>query len=1140
MNFVSPLNWSAALFLSGALLSCADSVTSEQASHSSQRKQVTEAATSPLTQGFSSPTAAYKPLTWYHVMNGNMSKVGLTKDLESMAEVGIGGTILFNVGLNMPKGDVIFNSDTHLDMIGHMAAESKRLGLSFSLHNCDGWSSSGGPWITPELSMKKVTWSETVVAGGNVNIKLREPTSLKNYYRDVAVLAYPSMDTELWDAQQKPTITASDEKFDIKVVSDHDITGYSTINAKSNDPVWLQFAYDKPTTVRFANLKLRFGKKLKYSFHTSDDGVTFTKQFNMPVRRPGKMRWELDEAFEGITAKYFRIVANKSINVHEAHLSATPRMANFLGRSSTARNDYSKLPAIGSVNQQHIIDPKSIRNLTADLAEDGTLHTQLPEGNWTIMRFGYTSTGVNNTPPTLEGRGLEVDKFSRSAFKVHYDAYVTDVVNKVKEVAPNAMQSLQIDSYEVGGQNWTQGYEQQFKEKYGYDLVPFLPLFAGKFVESSTTSEAVLWDTRDLNNHLAVENYYGYFTELAEQDNLTTYIEPYGFGPFNDVDVASKASIPMGEFWLKKNIYMIASSTSAGHIYNKNIISTESFTASPEVNWHFNPASAKFDGDKTWALGVNQFVFHRFVHQANTQVAPGMTMERWGSHFDRIQPWWNTAGKDWFTYISRGQYLLRQGQPVSDVLWYVGDAAPTTCPDKDSLLKQQLPAYINYDCINRDKLQTELSYHNGRLQLDHGVQYKILKLNNHDTLYYESVEKIYQLAKQGAVIVGDPIKKLAGTNITAKQQKSFNEMVSFIWSQDNTYQKAQWHKIYQDQKFNYDLRVVGKDKLFYSHRKTATEDIYFVFNDSNKPALLDAQFNVSGKIPELWDARTGTSQRMAAFSHKDGLTDFAFRLAPNESKFVIFKESSTKVKKVDPQVVREQNVSFVYDDNNNIKLISAENGLVKLKIDGEKRNVPVNNTKSPQTLTGSWQVTFDKFYGLDKTTTFDTLINWKDASDKSIQSYSGIASYKKQFYISTESLTKDASVFLDLGKLSDTAQVFINGQEVGSVWIAPFTLEVSGYLKSGNNELVVNVASSWINRLITDEAYPDNSGIWDNKGNYVKQMPDWYLQNKPLPKGQRSSFTTYKFVNKDDALVESGLLGPVTLQTISPITLSLN
>ncbi len=166
----------------------------------------TSAQPTSLQENFQNPPASSKPRTWMHAIDGNMSKEGLTKDLEAMERVGIGGLLLFNIDQKIPDGLIKYNSLEHHEMLKHAAAECERLGLSFGVHNCDGWSSSGGPWITPEQSMKMVAWSETIINGGAVDIQLPQPTTRENYYQDVAVLAYPTFASEINDLQNMPNV----------------------------------------------------------------------------------------------------------------------------------------------------------------------------------------------------------------------------------------------------------------------------------------------------------------------------------------------------------------------------------------------------------------------------------------------------------------------------------------------------------------------------------------------------------------------------------------------------------------------------------------------------------------------------------------------------------------------------------------------------------------------------------------------------------------------------------------------------------------------------------------------------------------------------------------------------------------------
>ena len=164
-----------------------------------------------LQQGFASPPPSARPQTWWHWMNGNVSKEGITLDLEAMQRVGIGGVEIFNVGEGIPAGPVRFLSDDWRALVKHAVTEADRLGLEVALHNCAGWSSSGGPWVKPEQAMQMVTWSEARVSGpGPLAKPLPQPPTRRGFYRDTAVLVFPTPPAEAETmADRKPAVTTS-------------------------------------------------------------------------------------------------------------------------------------------------------------------------------------------------------------------------------------------------------------------------------------------------------------------------------------------------------------------------------------------------------------------------------------------------------------------------------------------------------------------------------------------------------------------------------------------------------------------------------------------------------------------------------------------------------------------------------------------------------------------------------------------------------------------------------------------------------------------------------------------------------------------------------------------------------------------
>jgi hypothetical protein len=1079
-----------------------------------------------LESGFVNPPAASKPRTWFHAMSGNMTKAGLTKDLEAVEKAGIGGILLFNVTQGIPNGPVKYNSDEHLELIKHAAAECERLGLDFGVHNCDGWSSSGGPWITPEQSMKMVVWSETVSEGGMIELQLPQPTTREGLYRDIALIAYPALKSEILDFESPPVVTSSDKGFNLRMATDNRLDSATTIQKRDDQDPWIQFEYEKPRDIRsvFMVFNDREGEAV---LQVSDDGKNFKMVKELYKVRTGKGEWAINDSFEPVRSKYFRLLLNQTMAVKEARLLSTYSLHNVLGRTSIGRTEDVNMTPIGQPEAEMVIDKNSVLDISAGLNAEGFLKTTLPEGTWTILRFGYTSTGAFNHPASDEGRGLECDKFSREAFKIHYDAFVGRVISHTAEVAPNAMQYVEIDSYEMGGQNWTQGYDTIFREEKGYGLLSFLPLFTGRFVESAGASDAVLSDIRDLNCKLMSENYFGYFSELCRRDGIKCYIEPYGFGPLNDLDVGGKADINMGEFWMNREMKMVQSAVSASHIYGKNVVSAESFTTEPGINWKGHPGMAKISGDKAWALGINEFMFHRYAHQANTNVKPGMTMNRWGFHFDRTQTWWENAGASWFKYIARGSYLLRQGIPVSDLLVFVGDGSPNSVVFRNDF-QPAVPAGTNFDCVNADVLLNRIQIKNKRLVLPEGTEYRMLVLNNCKTLTLKTLQRIHEISKSGVPVVGEKASQIAGYNVPEEEVALFSKLADEIWSSPNTWSDFDWNAIFAKENLQPDLKIAERSDIDFIHRRHKDTDIYFLHNPGPVAQRFECDFRIEEKIPELWDAMTGEIRKSGQFVSSGEITKVWIDLDPEESVFVVFRENAKNVVSVsDPK----QAIKYFLDDNNRLVMEIAENGKYETRLtNGENSLVEINGISGPYQINGTWEVEFLKEHDYPDKHVFAELTDWRDNENVNIRYYSGTAIYRTAFNWDGPGLDPENRYSLDLGDVKIVAEVILNGKNAGVLWMAPFSADISDALQAGENQLEIRVTNQWSNRLIGDERFPAQDGGYKLEGQFPKgRMPGWYVNNEPMPSGPRTTFCTGRFYKDTDELMPSGLLGPVQI-----------
>ena len=376
-----------------------------------------------------------------------------------------------------------------------------------------------------------------------------------------------------------------------------------------------------------------------------------------------------------------RFPGSKKVRVTAATESAPPLAIENLEAKAGFSGDFvdfapfkNNPPSGSAVERSNIVD------LTARMGPDGRLEWDAPPGNWTIIRGGYTPTGVENHPAPVEGTGLECDKFNPAALDAHWTGYVQKVLDDAGPLAGKgkALDNVLIDSYEVGGQNWTPRFREEFEQRRGYDPLAFVPALTGRVVGSREISERFLWDMRRTIADLFADNYYGHFQELCHEHGLKASFEPYT-GPFDSMQCGARADIPMGEFWAGSDVdASVKLASSIGHVYGQPIIGAESFTGAPartHGRWLDDPYSLKTLGDLVFCQGVNRYIFHRYAMQPWTNRWPGMTMGPWGTHFDRTETWWE-QGAAWMRYIARCQFLLQQGRSVVDAAYFCGENAP--------------------------------------------------------------------------------------------------------------------------------------------------------------------------------------------------------------------------------------------------------------------------------------------------------------------------------------------------------------------------------------------------------------------------------------------------------------------------------
>jgi hypothetical protein len=1081
---------------------------------------------------FLNPPKEYRTKTWFHAMSSNMSKVGLTKDLEAMKEAGLGGALLFNVTQFIPKGKVEYASDLHKDMILHAGKEAKRIGLDFGIHNCDGWSSTGGPWISNDYAMKMVVWSDTIIkANGKVKLHL-EPRSVRDqYYKDIMVIAHPAFPEFEDDLNNKPNVTCNDVQFNTNILIDGNTVNEARVTDKN--PVF-DFKYSNPKTLRSA-LAIFNDRNLEISLFSVDENGNERFIQKLKKVRTGKGEWIVEDHFAPITSKWFRLKLNQASTLKEIVLSSVDGISDFMGKTSRAKTsedplEFSDIKIDGLAS--NIIDPAKILKFKSNFNVNNIMDIDLPEGKWVVTRYGYSITGAVNNPASVEGRGNEIDKFSSAAVDLHFDKFIDKVINHDTLGGFNPIQYLEIDSYEMGGQNWTQGLDSIFLKRQGYNLLDFMPLFKGHIVGSREMSDAVLWDFRRFTSELMVENYYGRFAELTKKRGMKLYIEPYGFGPFNSLDAGGKADIPMGEFWMDRDFTQVHAAISAGRIYGKNVISAESFTAEQQINWKGHPSMVKKTGDFAWTHGINEFMLHRFVHQANPTALPGMTMSRWGFHFDRTQTWWLSAGKAWLDYTARGSYLLRQGLPISHVAVFVGDGAPNNYIN-DKYFPKEVAKFLKYDNINADVLIKQSTALSGRLILPSGLHYKGLVLANSSPISLITAQKIQQFIKSGLPIYGEPLSKIGGYLALKNSSTEYSQLIVEI--NKSILPIEQLKEL--DETTTFKTEPKGKLDIAFIHRKNSNEEVFFLVNRDTFSVSGLCTFDVDGKEPQIWDAMIGKVKKLHDYKFVNGKCIVPLSFTSQQAIFLVFRG-------------RNQNQFTVVENSNKLDIIKEKESMFALTNKKEKskiklsngKEIKINGVKIPNNvnISDKWSIRFTDPFGEDSTIISTATFDWSKHSSERIKYFSGTATYTKEFDFPYNLDKENLVVNLDLKKVYVVAQVKLNDKEVTTLWHPPYNVDISNFLVKGSNKIEIKVTNLWANRLIGDERFPPNDDGYKYDSSMIPNsaMPAWYTSLVNRPAGLRKTFTTASFFKSNDPLEPSGLLGNIELLFMKKIPLN--
>ncbi len=878
-----------------------------------------------LAEAFRTPPAEARPLTWWHWLNGNITRDGITRDLEAMKQAGLGGCYLFNCGGKYPEGDVRFMQPPWLALMDHTLREAERLDLKFGIHNCDGFSQSGGPWMRPETSMKELTWTATDAEGGRAfDAVLAKPETKEDFYREVAVVAFPVPEGgPLRGAALRGTLPAAE----LAKLADGNARTQAAFPVPAAESV-VEFAYPEPRILRSLTVRNadphRWEEDFPLRLEASDDGQTFRLVGAFTANWDFTGGGAATVAFADTTGRVFRVAFRNPLRVQIGELELSSAAKAHFAEAKAAR---LRSRGHGAESRHHLAYPgpdrnrplapglvvpaASVRDLSKFMGADGRLKWDVPAGRWRILRIGFTSNGHYVSPATAEGRGLECDKLDPASVRFHLDQYVGKLLERAGPAAGRTLAAVELDSWECGIQNWTAGFETRFRERAGYDLLPYLPaLLEGWIVGDADLTDRALWDWRRFLADQFSESYFAQAAAYLKAKGITYVGESTGRQQYlYDVAYIRNSDVTMGEFWLDTGSGQgvrvdnkVASSIA--HVAGKRVVASESYTGSPgAARWQNHPFSLKPEGDRAFCAGVNQFVFHTFAHQPYAATGPGFTFFFWGLNFNRANTWWEATGA-WMDYLARCNYLLRRGQQVCDVLWFVGEDVPNRIAWRDEL-KPVLPSGYDFDGGDVRAL-LESSVKDGQIVLSSGAAYRVLLLPDLPTMRPAVAEKVLALVRAGATVLA-PRRPAQSPSLPDRGagDARLREAVAALWGDADgagVDRAVGAGRFFANLSFAEVFRRIGlapdfesragaaDAEVLYVHRSEGGTDAYFLSNQRSRPEAFEAVFRAGGKAPEFWDPSTGAITRPGLFRcEADGRIAVPLCLDPNGSVFVIFR-----------------------------------------------------------------------------------------------------------------------------------------------------------------------------------------------------------------------------------------------------------
>ena len=782
----------------------------------------------------------------------------------------------------------------------------------------------------------------------------------------------------------------------------------------------------------------------------------------------------------------------------------------------------------------HYFDPKKING--------NKINIELPAGRWILARGVVTPLGQKMWMRSDNSNGYIMDHYSKKATRHHFEHIIGKLEERIGKLGETALERLYLASFEAEDYIiWSPELQDEFYAQHGYKIAPFIPVFAGNIVVNEDSTERFLHDYRSTVSEMFVNNHYRQASKICRDHGVLLASESGGPGPplhyvpTEDLKALGSVDIMRGEFWNKHTrwitedglnpMQVVKNIASAAHIYGHKVVEMEAFT-SHSYHWQESPFELKPLADRAFCEGMTRVVYHTMPHSPPEAGLPGWSYQA-GTHIHPKMTWWSMS-QPFHRYLARCSALLMEGQFVADVAYYCGNDIPNFAKPKH--IRPDLGQGYDYDDLNSEILLQITQVTDGRIQLPSGMEYEVLVLPENNRMELEVLEKIEELLEKGATIIGPKPTRIYGLGDYVNKEKQLIILSDKIWGnsdrikkRDKNYGKGHiisgksTREVLFDKgicpDFEYAIQPVYAE-LDYIHRTTGENEIYFIRNVDSVLVQVEAHFRVKGLQPEFWEPNNGHMHKVAIYQQDESGIRLPLQLPPHGSVFVIFKDSINQRSHIESinynekilfpaKTLSDINFKGYYAENQNINFSVNSPGLYLITFDQDhKVLLEVADDEYSIELNRDWDVHFPYGWGVKSIQQFDSLIDWSTSSIPGLKHFSGIATYRKSFVFRQKAENLKDTYLLDLGQVGEVARVYLNGKTVDTSIFPPHQLDITSLLKPGENHLVIEVANTWLNRLIGDLDLPlDRQFTRSNvaHGNDPKLRP--WSQYELLPSG---------------------------------------